>query len=170
MCTTATEAAADKEPPAWYGQPVDKEDSVLMRVAMATAAVVGVGALGGGGVAVAQPAVPSAAELTAQLRQVLDTGAPTSERSAKLAGGAAAIPTADNIANRLSSYGGVVSWEVQNPVLRGDQLDAQLAVTIPIFGTKSHNIYWVSQDGTWKLSNPSACVIANDVAGVDCTV
>lgn len=66
--------------------------------------------------------------------------------------------------------GGVVSWQVENPVLNGDQLDAQLAVTIPIFGTKSHNIYWVNQDGAWKLSNPSACVIANDVAGVSCTV
>jgi hypothetical protein len=36
--------------------------------------------------------------------------------------------------------------------------------------TKSHNIYWVNQDGAWKLSNPSACVIANDVAGFSCTV
>jgi len=143
---------------------------VLIRAAVAAIAVVAVGAIGGAGVAVAQPAALSAGELTAELQQVLDTGAPTSERAAKLAGGAAAVPTADNIANRLNSYGGVVSWQVENPVLTGDQLDAQLAVTIPIFGTKSHNIYWVNQDGAWKLSNPSACVIANDVAGVSCTV
>ena len=104
------------------------------------------------------------------LRQVLNTGAPASERAAKLAGGQSAVPTADNIANRLNSYGGMVNWQVQNPVLNGDRLDAQLAVTIPIFGTKTHDIYWVDQDGAWKLSNPSACVIATDVAGVDCTV
>ena len=55
-------------------------------------------------------------------------------------------------------------------VAEGDRVDAQLAVSIPIFGTKTHNIYWVDQDGQWKLSNPSACVIAHDVAGVDCTV
>ncbi|MGB0972069.1 MAG: hypothetical protein ACPGVG_14085 [Mycobacterium sp.] len=143
---------------------------MLIRAAVAAIAVVAVGAIGGAGVAVAQPAALSAGELTAQLRQVLDTGAPTSERAAKLAGGAAAVPTADNIANRLNSYGGMVSWKVENPVLNGDRLDAQLAVTVPIFGTKSHNIYWVNQDGAWKLSNPSACVIATDVAAVSCTV
>ncbi|MBB2991232.1 hypothetical protein FHR72_002716 [Mycolicibacterium iranicum] len=141
-----------------------------MRAALAAVSVLAAGALSGMGVAWAQPAVPSAGELTSDLRVVLNTGASTSERAAKLAGGDAAVPTADNIANRLNTYGGMVNWQVQNPVLNGDQLDAQIAVTIPIFGTKTHNIYWVDQDGTWKLSNPSACVIARDVAGVDCTV
>ncbi|MEZ0342905.1 hypothetical protein ACAG25_23350 [Mycobacterium sp. pV006] len=141
-----------------------------MRAALAAMTVMAAGALGGAGMAWAQPATPSAGELTSELRQVLNTGAPTAERAAKLAGGDAAVPTADNIANRLNSYGGMVNWQVQNPVLNGDQLDAQIAVTIPLFGTKTHNIYWVNQDGAWKLSNPSACVIAHDVAGVDCTV
>ncbi|ABM12458.1 MULTISPECIES: hypothetical protein [Mycolicibacterium] len=141
-----------------------------MRVALAAMSVVAAGAFGGMGVASAEPAVPDAGQLTSELRQVLNTGAPASERAAKLAGGQSAVPTADNIANRLNSYGGMVNWQVQNPVPNGDRLDAQLAVTIPIFGTKTHDIYWVDQDGAWKLSNPSACVIATDVAGVDCTV
>lgn len=140
-----------------------------MRAALAAMTVLAAGALGGAGVAAAQPA-PSAGELQSDLQQVLDTGAPASERAAKLAGGDAAVSTADNIANRLNTYGGMVNWQVQDPVLNGDQVDAQLAVTIPIFGTKTHSIYWVNQDGAWKLSNPSACVIATDVAGVDCTV
>jgi hypothetical protein len=122
------------------------------------------------GVASAETVAPSAEELTADLQQVLNTGTPAGVRAAKLAGGDAALPTADNIANRLNTYGGMVNWQVQNPVVTGDQVDAQIAVTIPIFGTKTHNIYWVNQDGAWKLSNPSACVIARDVAGVDCTV
>ncbi|WP_370333162.1 hypothetical protein [Mycolicibacterium hippocampi] len=141
-----------------------------MRAAFAAMTVLAAGALSGAGVALAQPAVPGAGELTSDLQQVLNTGAPASERAAMLAGGDAAVPTADNIANRLNTYGGMVNWQVQNPVLNGDRLDAQIAVTIPIFGTKTHNIYWVNQDGDWKLSNPSACVIATDVAGVDCTV
>lgn len=143
-----------------------------MRAALAavSVSVMAAGAMSGMGVAWAQPPVPSAGELTSDLRQVLNTGAPASERADKLAGGQAAVSTADNIANRLNTYGGMVNWQVQNPVLNGDQLDAQIAVTIPIFGTKTHNIYWVDQDGAWKLSNPSACVIARDVAGVDCTV
>ncbi|PQP50930.1 hypothetical protein [Mycolicibacterium austroafricanum] len=141
-----------------------------MRVALAAMSVVAAGAFGGMGVASAEPAVPDAGQLTSELRQVLNTGAPASERADKLAGGQSAVPTADNIANRLNSYGGMVNWQVQNPVLNGDRLDAQLAVTIPIFGTKTHDIYWVDQGGAWKLSNPSACVIATDVAGVDCTV
>ena len=141
-----------------------------MRAALAAISVVAAGALSGMGVAWAQPAVPSAAELTAELQQVLNTGAPTEVRASKLAGGEAAVPTANNIANRLNTYSGMINWRVENPVLNGDQLDAQIAVTIPIWGTKTHNIYWVDQGGTWKLSNPSACVIARDVAGVDCTV
>lgn len=143
-----------------------------MRAALAavSVSVMAAGALSGMGIAWAQPAVPSASELTGELQQVLNTGVPAGERAAKLAGGKAAVSTADNIANRLNTYGGMVNWQVQNPVLNGNQLDAQIAVTIPIFGTKTHNIYWIDQDGTWKLSNPSACVIARDVAGVDCTV
>lgn len=141
-----------------------------MRAAIAAVSVLAAGALSGMGVAYAQPPVPSAGELTSELQQVLNTGTPSEVRASKLAGGEAAIPTADNIANRLNTYGGMVNWQVQNPVLNGDQLDAQIAVTIPIFGTKTHNIHWIDQDGTWKLSNPSACVIARDVAGVDCTV
>lgn len=140
-----------------------------MRAAVAMAVLVA-SAMSGVGVASAEPATPTAEQLTADLQQVLNTGAPAGVRAAKLAGGDAAVPTADNIANRLNSYGGMVNWQVQNPVRNGDQLDAQIAVTIPIFGTKAHNIYWVNQDGAWKLSNPSACVIARDVAGVDCTV
>ncbi|PRC52108.1 hypothetical protein C6A85_60590, partial [Mycobacterium sp. ITM-2017-0098] len=84
-------------------------------------------------------------------------------------GGDAAVSTADNIANRLNAYGGLLNWQVQNPTLNGDRLNAQLTVTIPIFGTKTHDIYWVDQGGTWKLSNASACVIATNAAGVDCT-
>ena len=141
-----------------------------MRAAIAAMTVLVAGVFSGAAVAQAQPAVPGAGELTSDLQQVPNTGVPAGDRAALLAGGAAAVPTADNIANRLNTYGGMVNWQVQNPVLNGDRLDAQIAVTIPIFGTKTHNIYWVNQNGDWKLSNPSACVIANDVAGVDCTV
>lgn len=142
-----------------------------MRAALAAMSVLAAaGFAGGAGVAWAAPAVPSAGELTSELQQVLDTGVPSDVRAAKLAGGQAAVPTADNIANRLNAYSGMMSWQVQNPALNGDRLDAQLAVTMPIFGTKTHNIYWVNQGGAWKLSNPSACVIARDAAGVDCTV
>ncbi|MBJ7463328.1 MAG: hypothetical protein JHD38_06820 [Mycolicibacterium sp.] len=141
-----------------------------MRAAVAALSMLAVGVMGGTGAAWAAPAAPSAQELTAELQQVLNTGAPAAVRAAKLAGGDAAVPTADNIANRLNAYSGMVNWQVQNPVLNGEQVDAQIAVTIPLFGTKTHNIYWINQDGAWKLSNPSACVIARDVAGVDCTV
>jgi hypothetical protein len=141
-----------------------------MRAALAAVSVVAAGALSGIGSAWAQPAVPSAGELTAELRQILDTGVPAGDRAAKLEGGDAAVHTADNIANRLNTYGGLLNWQVENLSRNGDRLDAQLAVTIPIFGTKTHNIYWVDQGGTWKLSNASACVIATDAAGVACTV
>jgi len=140
-----------------------------MRAALSAMVVLTVGAMIGAGAAAAEPA-PSAEQLQAQLQKVLNRSLPDAERAAELQGGLAAVPTANNIAGVMDQYSSMMSWRVQNASQRGDQVDAQLAVTIPIFGTKTHDIYWVNSDGAWKLSNPSACVIAHDAAGVDCTV
>lgn len=140
----------------------------MMRAGCTATAVLAAAAYLGG--AAPTPPVPSADQLTGQLRQVLNTGAGDAERAAALQGGQAAVPTANNIANALNRYGGIVNWTVQNPTLNGDRLDAQLAVSIPLFGTKTHNINWVPVEGAWKLSNASACVIATQVAGTECTV
>lgn len=141
-----------------------------MRAVVAAFATLSVGVLAGSGVASAAPQVPSADQLTSQLQRVLNTSLSDSDRGAELEGGLAAVPTANNIADAMNRYSGVMSWKVQNPVIDGDQLDAQLAVSVPILGTKTHDIYWVDQGGKWKLSNPSACLIARDAAGTDCTV
>jgi len=140
-----------------------------MRAALSAMTVLTVGAMMGAGVAAAEPA-PSAEQLQAQLQKVLNRSLPDAERAAELQGGMAAVPTANNIAGVMDQYSSMMSWRVQNANTSGDQVDAQLAVTIPIFGTKTHDIYWVNSDGAWKLSNASACVIARDAAGVDCTV
>jgi hypothetical protein len=140
-----------------------------MRAALSAMVVLTVGVMIGAGAAAAEPA-PSAEQLQVQLQKVLNRSLPDAERAAELQGGLAAVPTANNIAGVMDQYSSMMSWRVQNASQRGDQVDAQLAVTIPIFGTKTHDIYWVNSDGAWKLSNPSACVIARDAAGVDCTV
>lgn len=140
-----------------------------MRAALSAMTVLTVGAMIGAGAAAAEPA-PTAEQLQAQLQKVLNRSLPDAERAAELQGGLAAVPTANNIAGVMDQYSSMMSWRVQNASASGDQVNAQLAVTIPIFGTKTHDIYWVNSDGAWKLSNPSACVIARDAAGVDCTV
>jgi hypothetical protein len=143
-----------------------------MRTALSAMTVLMAGALIGAGTATAEPAppAPSTEQLQAQLEKVLNRGLSDEERAGELQGGLAAVPTADNIAGVIDQYSSMMSWRVENAALNGDQVDAQLAVTIPIFGTKTHQIYWVNQDGAWKLSNPSACVIATQVAGTTCTV
>ncbi|MGB3483202.1 MAG: hypothetical protein WBB07_13440 [Mycobacterium sp.] len=143
-----------------------------MRTALGAVTVLMTGALIGAGVATAEPTppTPSSDQLQAQLQKVLDRGISDDERASELAGGLAAVPTANNIAGVIDQYSSMMSWRVENASRNGDQVDAQLAVTIPIFGTKTHQIYWVNQDGAWKLSNPSACVIATQVAGTTCTV
>jgi hypothetical protein len=143
-----------------------------MRAVVAAIATLFIGVFAGSGVALAEPTatVPSADQLTAQLKRVLNTSLSDSDRAAELEGGLAAVPTANNIAGAMDRYSGMMSWKVQNPALDGDRLDAQLAVSVPVFGTRTHDIYWVDQDGKWKLSNPSACLIARDAAGTDCTV
>jgi hypothetical protein len=146
----------------------------MMRAVLAAlaGAVLTGGAMIGAGSAVAAPTppVPTADQLTAQLKRVLSTDAADSERAAALQGGQAAVPTANNIAAQMSRYDSMVSWHVENPALNGNQLDAQLSVSIPLFGAKTHQLFWVPSDGAWKLSNASACVIATQVAGTDCTV
>ncbi|CAN5721364.1 hypothetical protein BH10ACT9_BH10ACT9_22240 [soil metagenome] len=143
-----------------------------MRTALSAMTVLMAGALIGAGTATAEPAppAPSTEQLQAQLEKVLNRGLSDEERAGELQGGLAAVPTANNIAGVIDQYSSMMSWRVENAALNGDQVDAQLAVTIPIFGTKTHQIYWVNQDGAWKLSNPSACVIATQVAGTTCTV
>jgi hypothetical protein len=135
-------------------------------VLLAAAAAVLIGAP----VASAQPAAPSADQLTSQLQRALNTSLSNEERAAELEGGLTAVPTADNIAAVMDRYSSMMSWRVQNPVLNGDRVDAQLAVSIPVMGTRTHDIYWIDQDGSWKLSNASGCVIARDAAGTECTV
>jgi hypothetical protein len=143
-----------------------------MRAVPVAIATLFVGVFVGSGVASAEPTpqVPSADQLTAQLKRVLNTSVSDSDRAAELEGGLAAVPTANNIAGAIDRYSGVMSWKVQNPSRSGDRLDAQLAISVPVLGTRTHDIYWVDQGGKWKLSNPSACLIARDAAGTDCTV
>jgi len=143
-----------------------------MRAVLAAVATLFIGVFVGSGVALAEPTpqVPSADQLTSQLKRVLNTSISDSDRAAELEGGLAAVPTANNIAGAIDRYSGMMSWKVQNPSLDGDRLDAQLAISVPVLGTRTHDIYWVQQGGTWKLSNPSACLIARDAAGADCTV
>lgn len=73
-----------------------------MRAVLVTTAMLAVGM--GMAPASAAPPVPSADQLTAQLRQVLSTGTPDDQRAAALQGGQAAVPTANNIANALNRY------------------------------------------------------------------
>ncbi|MBO0677768.1 hypothetical protein JRC04_09865 [Mycolicibacterium sp. S2-37] len=141
-----------------------------MRTVPSVVLAVSAAVLIGTPVAAAQPAAPSADQLTAQLQRALNTSLSDEERAAELEGGLAAVPTANNIASVLDRYSSMMSWRVQNPVLSGDRVNAQLAISIPVMGTRTHDIYWVDQDGSWKLSNASGCVIARDAAGTECTV
>lgn len=116
------------------------------------------------------PPVPSADQLTAKLQRAVNLGLSDSERAAELEGGAAAIPTANGIGGVMDQYSSMFNWNVQNPALNGNQVDAELSVSIPLMGTKTTPIYFVPVDGTWKLSNPSACAIAQNVTYTECSV
>jgi hypothetical protein len=138
----------------------------IIGAALATGAVLGAGSAG----ADPSPPAPSADQLTSQLQAVLNPGAPDTDRAAKLQAGMAGIPTANNIADQMNRYASMVNWRVQNPSVSGDHLNAELAVSVPVFGTRTHQIDWIAQDGSWKLTNASACVIATQVAGTTCLI
>lgn len=141
-----------------------------MRAVLMSVVFAAVGAAVGAPCAAAAPATPSAGELTSKLQRMIDTSLSDQERAGELQGGLAAIPTADNIAGQMNRYASFFSWSVQNPSVAGDQLNSDLTVTMPLFGTRSHPIVWVNDSGDWKLTNASACVIATQVANTVCTL
>ncbi|WP_083874006.1 hypothetical protein [Nocardia paucivorans] len=105
---------------------------------------------------------PAAGELTAKLAVAVDRGAPAAARAAELESGAAGLPTMDKIADLLAAAPGL-KYQVVNPVVSGDRIDAQLLVTTPGYPDFTYNVAWRQIDGTWKLTRDSECAIASEL-------
>ncbi|WP_194834034.1 hypothetical protein [Nocardia sp. XZ_19_369] len=112
-------------------------------------------------------AAPSAAELTTKLRLAVNTGAPRSARAAELESGEAGVATMDKIGAILLAAPPSLRYNVVNPSVSGDRIDAQLRVTTEGYPDFNYDASWKQLDGTWKLSRASECSIASAL-GLSC--
>ena len=119
---------------------------------------------------VAAPVALSEAELVAKLQTLLSPGASDDVKAAELKAGYAGLASANQIATALASAGPAYSWTVVGPVTADSSvMTAQLQTSLVGFGDRFAPISWIWIDGTWKLSNESACYIASQ-AMVPCAV
>lgn len=119
---------------------------------------------------VAAPVALSEAELVAKLQTLLSPGASDDAKAAELEAGYGGLSSVNQVAAALASAGPAYSWTVVGPVTADSSvMTAQLQTSLVGFGDRFAPISWKWMDGTWKLSNESACYIASQ-AMVGCAV
>ncbi|HEY5856672.1 MAG TPA: hypothetical protein VIW24_22185 [Aldersonia sp.] len=120
--------------------------------------------------AVAAPAALSEGQLVAKLQILLNPGASDDAKAAELEAGYGGLSSVNQVAGALATAGPAYSWTVVGPVTADSSvMTAQLQTSLVGFGDRLAPISWKWLDGTWKLSNESACYIASQ-AMVPCSV
>lgn len=104
---------------------------------------------------------PGAGELTAKLGVAVNRGAAPAVRAAELESGEAGLATMDKIADLIAAAPGL-KYQVVNPVVSGDRIDAQLLVTTPGYPDFTYAASWRQIDGTWKLTRETECALAGE--------
>lgn len=114
-------------------------------------------------------AAPTAEELNASLAALIDPAKPTTEKSALVADGSA---LASNIDTMSAALGGnpayQISFTVDNVKVEGQTATADVAVVSPHGAAPATPWTWELEDGTWKLSRTSACVLL-EMGRASCT-
>ena len=118
---------------------------------------------------VAAPAALSEGQLVAKLQILLNPGASDEAKAAELEAGYGGLASVNQVASALAAAGPAYSWTVVGPVTAdGSVMTAQLQTSLVGFGDRLAPISWKWIDGTWKLSNESACYVASQ-AMVTCS-
>lgn len=119
---------------------------------------------------VAAPAALSEGQLVAKLQTLLNPGASDDSKAAELEAGYGGLSSVNQVASALAAAGPAYSWTVVGPVTADSSvMTAQLQTSLVGFGDRLAPVSWKWIDGTWKLSNESACYIASQ-AMVPCSV
>jgi hypothetical protein len=109
---------------------------------------------------------PTAAELQSTLALIVDPARPMTERTAVIVNGDARTANLDAVAKALANYG-QITFVIDQITVTGNTATAQVQITSP-HGTLPTPMSWEQVDGTWKLSDASACQILA-MGGVACT-
>lgn len=112
--------------------------------------------------AVVAPAALSESQLVGKLQIVLSPGSSDDAKAAELEAGYGGLSSANQVAAALATAGPAYSWTVVGPVAADSSvMTAQLQTSLVGFGDRFAPISWKWIDGTWRLSNESACYIAS---------
>ncbi|WP_433727891.1 hypothetical protein ACQP0C_37430 [Nocardia sp. CA-129566] len=104
---------------------------------------------------------PSAGELTAKLGVAINTSASRAARAAELEAGEAGLGTMDAIAGLLAAAPPSLRYNVVNPSVSGDRIDATLRVTTEGYPDFNYAVSWRQLDGTWKFTREAQCNLAS---------
>lgn len=118
----------------------------------------------------ASRATPTVAQLQNDL-DVLVGGGPNSEKAKRLEGGQRAVNQAQPVVMLLQRFKPLgFSFDVVGPVtVNGNTAKATLELKSPGYQPARMPVYWVWQNGQWKLSNRSICDIGS-YAQIPCSL
>ena len=105
--------------------------------------------------AAAAAPTPDPAELQGELALLVDPGRPVLDKTAVLADGERRAANLDTVTKALANYG-QITFTVGNVAVLGDTATATVDIASP-HGTVPTPMTWQNVDGTWKLSDASAC-------------
>ncbi|MFD3702350.1 hypothetical protein ACFWUP_04325 [Nocardia sp. NPDC058658] len=102
-------------------------------------------------------AAPTADSLKATLTKFADPGVSTDEKAKLIVGGDAIKPNIDQMNGMLGGY--TLTFAVDNVATSDGKATADVTITSPHGTAPSFPMTWEQQDGTWKLSNTSGCLL-----------
>ncbi|MCX5045837.1 hypothetical protein OG921_21960 [Aldersonia sp. NBC_00410] len=98
---------------------------------------------------------PDSAELQSTLDILLDPAKPTTEKTAVVVNGEARTANIEAVTAALANYG-KLTFAVGEATVNGDTATAQVQIVSPN-GAMPVPMTWQNVDGTWKISDASAC-------------
>ncbi|MBL1073894.1 hypothetical protein JK358_05760 [Nocardia sp. 2] len=109
------------------------------------------------GPAVAAP-TPSAEELQSTLTRFTDPNVPSAEKQTLMVGGDRRASNIDTMTGKLANYG-TIGWGVSGVQVDGESANASVAISSPHGTMPGVPMTWEYADGSWKLSEGTACTI-----------
>ncbi|WP_232331850.1 nuclear transport factor 2 family protein [Nocardia puris] len=101
---------------------------------------------------------PTAEELQATLDLVADPAKTTPEKTAVIVNGEQRAANIDQMNAALAGYG-TLTFAVSDIVVTGESATAQVVITAPQGTAPAMPMTWERVDGTWKLSDLTACTL-----------
>ncbi|MFC8042677.1 hypothetical protein [Nocardia sp. NPDC057353] len=115
----------------------------------------------------AAAAAPTPAELQATLDKLADPATPTAEKTALIVDGEQRAAAIDQLTQALAGYG-KLTFQVSDVTVAGTTATGQTVINSPNGAAPATPLTWENVDGSWKLSDATACTLLG-FAMIPCT-